>query len=133
MFTTTVDQSFVSMIDHYFELPEVESDGGEVDQLVAAEEQGFGQELTTESTDREQGFFQIQVLEPHGYWSNVADYNVEPCQPEQQYIDGLRQPDQRIEGGGEQWIIGGTDPQERPIAPELLTESDGEGLKKVLP
>lgn len=91
MFATTVDQTHVSMIDHYVDLPVVEAPDGEVDQLVIEQGGGFGEELVSAPTEREQGFYQIQVLEPHGYWSNVADFNVEPCRPSNTISEDLIQ------------------------------------------
>lgn len=133
LFTTTVDASFVSMIDHYVELPEVEHDDGEIDQLVNEELQGFGEELVGNPTDREQGFYQIQVLEPHGYWSNVADFNVEPCQPQWQIADGLLPEEQQIVGGTfpeNQQIAEGRFPLEWEIAEGALPQVGREAFRR---
>lgn len=99
MFQTSVDQTFVAMIDHYVDLPVVAVPDGEVDQLVTELEIDYEGELVSAPTDREQGFYQIQVLEPHGYWSNVADFNVEPCRPEWTIVDGLLPQEWQIAEG----------------------------------
>lgn len=99
-FTAEIDQTQTTMIDHYYDLPvrERPSEGlGNV--TTGGGDRGVGG-LTTEETDREQGTFQIQVLAPHGYWSNIDGYNVEPCHEDLEAgLGGYRNPTRLPPGG----------------------------------
>lgn len=98
-FTTIVDQTQTAMLDHYYDLPLRERPNNGIGGLTTGGRGGLGG-LTTGKTDREQGTFQIQVLEPHGYWSNIDGYNVEPCyEPLTGDVGGFKAPT-RTPGGG---------------------------------
>lgn len=97
-FTTQVDQTHVSMIDHYVDLPVIERPDGEIDDFFDEGRGGIGG-LNQRPTDNAQGYYQIEVRTPHGYWSNVADYNVEPCYEDSFVPGGLRAPSRALPPG----------------------------------
>ncbi len=92
LFTTTVDHTWTSMIDHYVELPVLSPEQNDLGNLVAAKHGGGIGGKVAAPTDNEQGIYWIEVLEPHAYLSNSADYNVEPCYADLVYDGGLKTP-----------------------------------------
>lgn len=99
-FVAHIDQTQTVMIDHYYDLPERLPPDGEIDDLTQGDRGGIGGYQTPDA-DRETGTFQIQVLEPHGYWSNIDGYNVAPCVPSPVFDGGgFQNPTLPPPGGG---------------------------------
>lgn len=99
-FTTTIDQTQTVMIDHFYDLPEIRPSSHDIgDWAPLGRDDGLGgfQDLPT---DRHQGNFQIEVLEPHGYWSNIDGYNVAPCYADLEVDGGFTAPLPPPPGGG---------------------------------
>ena len=79
-FTAAVDQTFTTMLDHHVDLEPVPSDGEHPGGLgFTAEDAGGIGGLVGEDTDREQGYYRLEVLTPNPMLSDVASYNVSPC------------------------------------------------------
>ncbi len=82
VFTVDVDHTQVAYLDHHVDLPVRASslEGGDdgVGEL-AARDPGGDLELTADDTDREQGWYRLQVTAPHSSTSDIASCNVPPC------------------------------------------------------
>lgn len=82
VFTVDVDHTQVAFLDHHVDLPvrapSLDGDDGGVGELVARDP-GGALELTADDTDREQGWYQLQVTAPHSLTSDIASYDVPPC------------------------------------------------------
>ncbi len=98
-FTASIDQTQTVMIDHFYDLPEAPSADGEIDDYLGGGRGSIGG-LKAPQNANETGTFQLEVLEPHGYWSNVAGYNVEPCVPGPGFDGGGLKSPTRVPPGG---------------------------------
>lgn len=84
LFSVQVDQTQVAMLDHHIELEPVDlgtglhTDGADPDGLVAPGDGGIGG-YAQEQGDNVQGYYRIEVVEPHALLSDVASYNVDGC------------------------------------------------------
>jgi hypothetical protein len=81
-YAVEVDHTRTTMFSHPFVLEPVTvtppaSHGGPDDLTVADDGEIGG--LTQEPTDNVQGYFQLEVVEPHAKSSNIASYNVDGC------------------------------------------------------
>jgi hypothetical protein len=70
LYKVAVDQTYAAFVSHPIDLSERELEGP-----VPAIDQGF----SSLPTERLQGFYQIEVVSPHKTSSNIAEYNIEPC------------------------------------------------------
>lgn len=92
LFTTTIDQTQFDVVDHFYDLPKLAPPPQGIDGLTMPDrEDGIGgfQPLPT---DKHQGYFQIEILEPHAFSSKVAGYNVEPCYTDPVFDGGFAGP-----------------------------------------
>jgi hypothetical protein len=83
LFSVDVDQTQTAFLDHHVMLPEQAPhlDGGGIGDWSPTESTSGPFELVDEESDNEQGYFQLHVTSPHGLWSDIEGYNVEPCTP----------------------------------------------------
>ncbi len=83
LFSVDVDQTQTAFLDHHVMLPEQAPhlDGGGIGDWSPTESTGGPLELSDAESDNEQGWFQLHVTSPHGLWSDIEGYNVEPCTP----------------------------------------------------
>jgi hypothetical protein len=70
LYKVAVDQTYTAFVSHPIDLSEPELEGP-----VPGIDQGF----SSLPTERLQGFYQIEVVSPHKTTSNIAEYNIEPC------------------------------------------------------
>ncbi len=81
VFAAEIDHTLSVLVDHYVDLPFVGLEGsGSGGNLVSPQPQGGSTgDKAAQSTDREQGTYQIKGILPHAFESNIAGFNVEPC------------------------------------------------------
>lgn len=82
IFAAQVDQTFTAMLDHHVDVEPTSPSTSPTGGLVAVSPTNDGiTGLATQDTNRLQGWYQLEVLEPNVTTSDVASYNLPPCVP----------------------------------------------------
>lgn len=81
VFHVPVDQTYTAYVNHWIDLTDTVIDSQDLG-LVAPSGSDGELDLTTEDTDRVQGYFQVEVILPHHKMSNIASYNLPACKPD---------------------------------------------------
>lgn len=81
IFTADVDQAFTVWLDHHLDVVPSAEDGDTLGNFAPLDDGSGEFGYAAEDTDNLQGYFQIEVIEPHLSYSNIASYNLPPCVP----------------------------------------------------